>query len=107
MSGKCEKCGKHTLECRCGKHIYIPDSESIFFYRGKFFQEKLAFIEYVKNHTAREITVEDFNYIFDIFKKDIWSNLCAPTPKITNGKLKSVLEEAFHFILEKCWEQHE
>jgi len=101
MSGDCDKCGEHCLECGCIKHI--PNLTDKFFYQGKFFEKEEEFWSYVKDFTNRQTTVEDFDGLFDMLKKDLWMNLSTRQTKISNGELRAVLEETFMFVLEKCW----
>lgn len=105
MSGECDKCGEHSLECGCPKHI--PDITDRFFYQGKFFEKEEEFWSYVKDFNLRQTTVEDFDGLFDMLKKDVWMNLSIRKTKISNSELRSIFEEAFALILKKSWKEHE
>lgn len=100
---KCEKCGEHALECFCRKHI--PDLTDKFFYQGKFFEKEEEFWAYIKDFTLRQTTAEDFDGLFDMLKKDIWLNISFRKTPLTNSEVRSVLEEAFTFILQKIWKK--
>ena len=99
MSGECDKCGEHTLECACLKHT--PDLTDRFFYQGRFFEKEEEFWDYVKDFNFRQTTVEDFDGLFDMLKKDVWMNLAMRRTQISNDELLSVLEETFSFILQR------
>jgi RNAse (barnase) inhibitor barstar len=103
MSGECDKCGEHALECACPKHIAGPNDK--FYYQGKFFEKEDDFWSYIKEFTLRQTTVDDFNGLFDMLKKDIWMNISIRKTPITNSELRTILYEAFTFILKKCWKE--
>lgn len=115
MSGECNRCGEHCLDCQCGKQEIpskmkkfkeaglIKDEKNSFFYQGKFFDNEQEFWDYVKDFSTRQTTAEDFESLFDMLKKDIWMNLSLRETKITNSELRDVLEETFLFFLGKCW----
>lgn len=99
MSGKCDKCGAHPLECICPKHI--PDLTDKFFFQSKFFKKEEEFWTYINDFISRQTTVEDFDGLFDMLKKDVWMNLSTRKTKISNGELRSILQETLIFILNK------
>ena len=105
MSGECDKCGQHTLECFCRKHIGGPNDH--FFYEGKFFETEDEFWAYVKEFSLRQTRVEDFNDLFDLLKRDVWMNLSMRKSQITNSDLRDILEQTLCLILEKIWEKDE
>ena len=105
MSGECEKCGEHALECSCRKHI--PGDNDKFFYQGKFFEKEEDFWEYVKDFTLRKTNAEDFNGLFDMLKKDIWMNMSIRKTEITNSQVRILLDETFMFVIKKLWGTHE
>ena len=111
MRGECEKCGEHASECECAKCSIDKAAETNkqrqYYYQGKFFEREEDFWAYVKEFTNRQTTVEDFDSLFDMLKKDVWMNLHMRDTKITNGELRSVLEDAFLHILERCWKRGE
>ena len=103
MNGECDKCGQHSLECFCAKHI--ADLTAKFFYQGKFFEKEDEFWAFVKDFSLRQTTADDFEGLFDMLKKDVWTNLSMRQSKITNQELRPILEEAMMFILKKCWDK--
>ena len=116
MSGECDKCGEHALECKCGIGCDPPGSKikcelfrprDKFYYQGKFFEKEEDFWAYVKDFSSRQTSREDFESLFDMIKKDIWINLEMRQTKISNGELGATLEMAFLFILERCFNKDE
>ena len=105
MSGECDKCGKHALECMCQKHI--PGTNDKFYYRGKFFEKEDEFMAYVKDFALRQTTAESFNDLFDILKTDVFMNLSIRKTKISNSELETILEETFLFILQRILKEYE
>lgn len=101
MSVRCNKCGKHDLECGCQK--YIPGPNDKFFYQGKFFEKEEDFWNYVNNFSNRQTTAEDFDRLFNMIKKDVWMNLSIRKTEISNSKMRNVLEDTFLFIMKNFW----
>lgn len=104
MNGECDKCGEHTLQCACLKHI--PNPTDYFFYQDKFFEKEEEFWDYVKDFNRRQTTVKDFDGLFEMLKKDVWMNLAMRRTQISNAELRSVLEDAFSFILQRIWKKN-
>jgi len=92
MSGECDECGEHALECN-----------NKFYYQGKFFETEDEFWAFVKEFNQRQTTPEDFDSLFNMVKKDVWMSLSMGKPEIRNQELSSILEEAFFFISERIW----
>lgn len=102
MSDKCDKCGKDCLEYG-PKHI--PDLTDRFFYQGKFFEKEDDFWAYVKDFTLRQTSAEDFDGLFDMLKKDVWMNIKIRRTQISNGDLRTVLDDTLVFILLRIWKE--
>jgi uncharacterized protein YeaO (DUF488 family) len=96
MPRECHKCGDYILDCWCKK--YAPGLNDKFFYQGKFFKKEKDFRAYVKEFNIRQTTAEDFGDLFDMLKKDVWMNLSMRATKISNGELRTILEEAFELF---------
>lgn len=74
-----------------------------FYYQGQFFKTEEEFWSHVNKFTLKETSEEDFNGLFDMLKKDLFANLQMRETKITNGQLRSIIEEVFLSTLEKVW----
>ncbi len=99
MSGECEKCGEHALECFCRKQF--PKPNEAFFYSGRFFEKEEDFWAYVSEFSTRQTTVDDFDRLFDALKRDVWMNLSLKKVQMNNAQLRIILEESFFEILKK------
>lgn len=95
MSGECDKCNGHALECVC------ENANQKFFYMGKFFDNEEDFWKYVNDFSSKYTDEEDFNALFDMIKKDVWCNLNIYGIEITNSDLRQILSDSFYLIINK------
>lgn len=95
MSGACEKCGEHCLDCEC------QNEKGKFFYQGRYFEKQEDFWSYVHEFSCRETTEEDFNSLFDMLKRDVFMNIQIINKNITNSDIRNILEETFIFMILK------
>lgn len=72
-----------------------------FYYAGRYFKLEEEFWAYVNEFTECQMNRESFYNLFDMVKKDIWINLTLRQTEITNGQLRSILEEVFLSTLER------
>lgn len=76
---------------------------TIFFYKGKYFDNEKEFFDYV-NEWPFKITSElDFNEMFEHLRKDIWMNLEMNqlSGTLTNGACNEIIEELFLIAFQK------
>lgn len=83
------------------------ESENKFYYQGKYFTNQEEFWAYVKEFTFRNVREEDFNSLFEGVKKDIWMNMKLRNIRMSNGELRTILEEMFLFAMKKIWKMED
>lgn len=105
MSDICEKCSPESTKCSCKKEF--PYVHPQFFYMGKYFDSEQEFWKHIKNFRNRETTQQDFDFLFDRLKKDLWINLQIRNFKIYNYNWTGILEDAFCFFIEKLFMKKE
>lgn len=99
MSSECDKCGQHYLDCCCPKHNASPNDK--FYFRGKFFEKEEDFWAYVMDFSNRKTRAEDFSGLFDMLKKDIWTNIIFRNHEMTNNQVTDLLDETFTFMIKR------
>lgn len=115
MSGDCENCGEHCLDCKCDGITFRPaeklkkflQENNKFFYKGKFFQNEEEFWKYVEDWPFMNVDQETFFREWDHLGKDIWMNVGLRGQEISNGALNEVLQENFILLLQKFFGKQE
>lgn len=105
MTGECQKCGEHALECKC-ETFSRPQENDLnptdkFFYKGKFFQNEKDFWKYSQDWPFMNTDEETFFREWNDLGKEIWMNIQIRESKLLNGALNEILEENFIHLLQK------
>ncbi len=76
---------------------------ALFFYKGKTFDNEKEFFKYAADWTFKMINSEEFERMFETFKKDIWMNIemYQLDGKISNGACNEVIQELFLIAFQK------
>lgn len=93
MSGECQNCGNHCLDCKCNK----------FYYQGKYFDKEEDFWAYVKEWDNLEITQETAERLTKTLSKEIFMNTFLTGQKMTNREFRHLLHDTFMFFCSRLY----
>jgi hypothetical protein len=121
MSGECDKCGEHCLDCECSGINFRPPEklksflhgkfnrpgvDDKFFYKGKFFQNEEEFWKFVEDWPFMNTDQETFFREWEHLGKEIWMNIGLRGQEISNACLNEILQENFLHLLQKFFGKH-
>lgn len=98
MSSECEKCGEHSLECKC---------KFKFYYKDKYFLEFDEFQKSANEWQFIKINQETFFTEWINLGISIWLNITLKEKKLSNKEFVEILNETFFNFLKKIIEKNE
>lgn len=99
MSGECEKCHEHTLECQCKKLEKMQKEKDQFYFEGRFFDNEQEFWNYTKKWGILSLDQETADRHLNIIKKDIIMNIFLRGIEFTNQEFVSYINKIFEFSI--------
>lgn len=94
MSGECDVCGEHTLDCKCDYE------KNKFYFKGRFY---LNFVEFMKQDEwlKQPLTEKQFDEMWIDLGKTIWINIKMYDRKKTNKYIYEVYDDILLACLKK------
>lgn len=111
MSGECDKCSEHCLDCKCGLLCACPQTDpqplsrcqengkNQFYFQGKWFDSSDEMFKYVNEWQKFSTDQETAERILDSLKKDIILNVFLRGKAFTNAEFSEFVEMIFQYTM--------
>ena len=89
MSGECDKCGEHCLDCKCDN----------FFFEGQWFSSAEKMFEFAFKWNDLALDQQTAKSILDKLTKDIILNIFLRGVKFSNREFSNYIKKLFEFSI--------
>lgn len=96
MSGECDHCGDHAVDCACCM-------KEKYYYKGKSFDSYDGFFNYVKEWGNQALTEESSDEVLEQLNNQIKLNIFVSNAQITNRDFEVYIHQVLKYAIEKIY----
>lgn len=100
MSGECNRCGEHALDCNCSRRDRERKPTSKFYAHGRYFDNENEFFKFSAEWENLEFDLEEFEHQMDLRIKEIQMTYELRGRNLTNKQAYQILRFSTDWVVD-------